>query len=554
MSSDAPARPSRPRRAVLLCTILLAASALPVTAQGSGVVHTAAGAVEGTATEHGIRLFRGIPFAAPPVDELRWREPQPVQPWRGVRRAAQFGPRCMQHAAFGDMMFRSSGVHEDCLYLNVWTPARSPRDRLPVLVYFYGGGFVAGDGSEGRYDGESMARRGIVALTVNYRLGAFGFLAHPDLTRESPHGASGNYGFLDQVAALRWVRANIAAFGGDPERITIAGESAGSISVSALMASPLSRELIAGAIGESGAQIGSTLPAEPLRSREENGIRFANAMGARGISDLRARSSQEILDASVGFGIWSFGATVDGHFLPRTTAEIFAAGEQARVPLLVGWNSEEMGYRALLGPDPATPEGYARAIGRLFGADAPEVLRLYPGRTAEEVIGSGTDLAGDRFIGFGTWKWAELHARAGAPVFRYFYTHPRPPMRAEMGDAVPGLAGGVIRGPEASANRPPPPRGAVHAAEIEYFLGNLHRNPVFQWTPTDSLVSEIAQGYVASFVRGGVPRAEGLPDWPAFRAGGGTVMRLNEAPRAEPERHRERYLLLERLLGRDADR
>ncbi|HZD52929.1 MAG TPA: carboxylesterase family protein [Woeseiaceae bacterium] len=210
---------------------------------GSDRVRTTAGMIEGAGMQpSGVRLFRGVPFAAPPVGALRWQPPQPVEKWRGVRKADEFGPRCMQEAVYADMVFRSDGVSEDCLYLNVWTPARSAQERRPVLVYVYGGGFAAGDGSEPRYDGESMARLGIVVVTMSYRLGVFGFLSHPELSRETPYHGSGNYGLLDQVAALRWVRDNIAASGGDPERITIGGESAGSISVSALMASPLSRE------------------------------------------------------------------------------------------------------------------------------------------------------------------------------------------------------------------------------------------------------------------------------------------------------------------------
>src|SRR6476659_73676 len=236
-------------------------------------VKTANGILEGT-DESGIKIFKGIPFAAPPVGNLRWKETQPVQNWSGVRKADKFGPRAMQLPIFGDMNFRSNGMSEDCLYLNIWTPAKTGNEKLAVLVYFYGGGFIAGDGSEPRYDGESMARRGIVAVTVNYRLGVFGFLAHPELTKESPHHASGNYALLDQRAALQWVQKNIAAFGGDPKRVTIAGESAGSIAVSALMASPLSKGLMAGAIGESGALIAPTLPPVPLAEAEAGGLKF----------------------------------------------------------------------------------------------------------------------------------------------------------------------------------------------------------------------------------------------------------------------------------------
>src|SRR4051794_11727669 len=291
-------------------------------------VETACGIVEGATEPGGVRSFKGIPFAEPPVGDLRWKAPQPPRRWEGVRKADKFGPRAMQRAVFGDMNFRSDGLSEDCLYLNVWTPARREDERLPVLVYFYGGGFVAGDGSEPRYDGESMARKGIVSVTVNYRLGAFGFLAHPELTKEAPHRASGNYGLLDQHAALVWVRENIAAFGGDPGKVTIAGESAGSISVSAQMASPLSKDLIAGAIAESGSMMG-TLPPVPLSEAEKVGVRFAEKLGAKSLAELREVPADKVLEATADPAYGRFPLAVDGHFLPRNPVEIFAAGEQA---------------------------------------------------------------------------------------------------------------------------------------------------------------------------------------------------------------------------------
>ena len=312
-------------------------------------VQTANGVVEGTTDQSsGIRTFKGIPFAAPPVGDLRWKPPQPVENWEGVRQADRFGPRAMQLPLFGDMGFRSNGISEDCLYLNVWTPAQSDEDRLPVLVYFYGGGTLAGDGSEPRYDGESMARRGIVALTVNYRLTVFGFLAHPELTEESPHHASGNYGYMDQSAALRWVQRNIAAFGGDPARVTIAGESAGSISVSAQMVSPWSKALIAGAIGESGALIEPTLAPVSLAKAEQDGVEFAASAGATSLAALRALPASQLLRATAQPGSMRFFyGVVDGYFFPKLPVESLAAGEQAHVPLLLGWNSEEMNYQGV---------------------------------------------------------------------------------------------------------------------------------------------------------------------------------------------------------------
>ncbi|HEY0379809.1 MAG TPA: carboxylesterase/lipase family protein [Pyrinomonadaceae bacterium] len=510
-------------------------------------VKTAGGVIEGTADSGtGIRAFKGVPYAAPPVGELRWKEPQPLKKWKGVRQATQFGPRCMQAPIFGDMNFRSGGMSEDCLYLNVWTPARSGKERLPVLVYFYGGGFVAGSGDEPRYDGEGMARRGVVAVTVNYRLGVFGVFAHPELTKESPHKASGNYGLLDQAAALRWVRENVAAFGGDPNRVTIAGESAGSVSVSALMASPLSKDLIAGAIGESGAITG-TLRAVPLTQAEQSGSKFAAALGASSLKGLRALTTEQIFEPATKGGFASvarFPITVDGYFLPEDPAAIYAAGRQAHVPLLAGWNSEEMNWMAFLQGQEPTPENYEKAVRTLYGERADEALRLYPASTKEEVIASATDLAGDLFIGYSTWKWSDLHARTGGkPVYRYFYARPRPEMRPEMGNATAGLAGGVVKG---QAGPPPPAaRGAVHSAEIEYALGNLASNKVYAWTPDDFKVSEVMQSYFSNFVKTGNPNGAGLPNWPAIGDADAQVMRLDVESRAEPEKRGARYLFLD---------
>jgi len=538
----------------LWMTVLLAPMAFAQpkkTATATNQVKTAQGTVEGVTEASGIRSFKGIPFAAPPVGDLRWKEPQPVKNWAGVRKADQFGPRAMQRAIFGDMGFRSNGMSEDCLYLNVWTPAKSGNEKLPVLVYFYGGGFVAGDGSEARYDGESMAQKGIVALTVNYRLGVFGFLAHPELTKESPHKASGNYGLMDQSAALRWVQQNIAAFGGDPKKVTIAGESAGSFSVSAQMASPLSKNLIAGAIGESGSLL-SLQPITPLAKGEETGVQFAKDAGANTLAALRAMPAEQLLEATAKPGTPWFSAIQDGYFFPKSPVEIFQSGQQARVPLLAGWNSEEMNYRALLGQEAPTPENYVKAVQKMYPEKASEILKLYPASTEEEVIESATDLAGDRFIGYSTWKWLEVHRQtSGKPVYRYLYSRPRPPMTAEMGDAAPGLAGGVVKNSDASAIKMPPAKGAVHSAEIEYAMGNLRYNKVYAWTPEDYKVSEIMQEYFANFIKTGNPNGKDLPQWPAATGTGAVqVMNIDVNTRVEPDKTRERYLLLEQSASK----
>jgi para-nitrobenzyl esterase len=505
----------------------------------------AGGRLNGTVAADGIRMFKGVPFAAPPVGDLRWQAPQPVQPWKDVRPAKQFGPRAMQQPIFGDMNFRSNGVSEDCLYLNVWTPAKSARERLPVLVYFYGGGFMAGDGSEPRYDGESMARHGIVAVTVNYRLGVFGFMAHPELTKESRNHTSGNYGLLDQAAALKWVKANIAAFGGDPQHVTIAGESAGSFSVSAQMASPLSKDLIVGAIGESGSLLGLQ-PLPTLAQAEQTGTNFATTVGAASLAALRALPAQQLLEAAGKPGAPRFSAIVDGYFLPQSPVEIYTAGQQAKVPLLVGWNSQEMGYQALLGPSAPTAENFRYAVQKLYSNRAAEALRLYPAATDAEAEQSATDLASDRFIGYSTWKWADMQAQTGGkPVYRYLYARPRPAMTPAMGNSTTGLAGGVVKG-DAAAPPAPPARGAVHSAEIEYALGNLASNKVFAWTPDDYQVSKTIQSYFANFIKTGNPNGAGLLTWPAATpSAAGQLLRLDVQTRVEPDQTRARYLFLE---------
>lgn len=540
---------------ILLTATLLAASAA-ASADAPDRVKIAGGTIEGAGRQSsGVRAFKGIPFAAAPTGNLRWREPQAVTGWEGVRQASKFGPRCMQAPLFGDMSFRSDRMSEDCLYLNVWTPANSGRERLPVLVYFYGGGFVAGSGDEPRYDGAEMAAKGIVTVTVNYRLGVFGFMAHPELTKESPHKASGNYALLDQAAALRWVRRNIAAFGGDPRRVTIAGESAGSVSVSAQMASPLSKDLIAGAIGESGSII-ATLGAVPLSQAEAAGTKFASELGATSLAALRALGTQQVFDAATRGGFASIGRfpiTIDGYFFNEDPAAVFNAGRQAHVPLLVGWNSEEMTWLALLQGKEPTRENYERAVRALYGSNAEEVLKLYAASTRDEVIAAATDLASDRFIAYSTWKWSELHAKTGASrVFRYLYARPRPAMRAEMGNAAAGLAGGVVRGPSAQPPQPPA-RGAVHSAEIEYALGNLSTNNVYAWTEDDYKVSKVMREFFANFVKRGDPNGPGLPLWPVAidgREESVPFMRIDVESRAERDAHAPRYRLLEHLSAK----
>jgi para-nitrobenzyl esterase len=510
------------------------------------------GSLEGVQEASGVRSFKGIPFAKAPVGDLRWKEPQPAENWTGVKKADKFGASPMQANVFGDMRFRSPGISEDCLFLNVWSPAKSATEKLPVLVYFYGGGFVAGDGSESRYDGESLAKKGIVTLTINYRLGVFGFLAHPELTKESAHRSSGNYGLMDQQAALQWVHDNIAAFGGDPSRVFIAGESAGSISVSAQMASPLSKNLIAGAIGESGAMIKPTLAAIPLEEGEKNGTAFGERVKAGSLAALRAMPAADLLKEAAAQGAFRTAATVDGYFLPKDPLEIFKAGEQAHVPLLVGWNSAEVPYQAFLGADAPTPENYATKVKAQYPAQAEQVLKLYPGNTEEQVIHSATALASDRFIAFSTWKWADLHSKTGGqPVYRYIFSKTKPPLTSAFSNTTAGLAGGTSASTTKAAVKEPAQVGAPHAFEIEYAMGNLNGNPVYAWTAEDHKVSATMLQYFANFIETGNPNGGSLPKWTALpTTGNATYMNIGVQSKSEQETTRARYLLLEQLLSK----
>ena len=534
-------------RVLLPVIALCAVTVLP--ASGADRVKTANGMIESTVPPRdGVRSFKGIPFAQPPVGDLRWREPQPVKNWPGVRNADTFGPTCMQRLSpNADYWFRGDGMSEDCLFLNVWTPAKSGGEKLPVLVYIFGGGFQNGDGSEPRYDGESMARQGIVAVSLNYRTNIFGFFVHPELTKESPHHASGNYGLLDQVAALQWVQKNIAAFGGDPARVTIAGESAGSISVSALMASPLSKGLMAGAICESGAAIAS-LPPRPLAEAEQNGVKFAAAAGADSLASLRAMTAQQLQDAAAKAQGIRFSTAMDGYFLSKTLPEIALAGEQARIPLLAGSNTEEQGPRAVLAGGDPTPETLTEAIRKFYGDRAEPVLKAYAATTTDEVFEAAAHLASARFISYGTWKWTELHMKTGGkPVYRYLYAKVRP---AYLG--IPGQPPPASPAPSQSgAQQPQAPRGAGHSAEIQYAMGNLDLDRRYAWEPADYDVSKTMQAYFVNFIKTGKPDGPGLPPWPAYTPETNYQrMRIDVTSQAGPEPHRDRYLALDAVIGR----
>jgi para-nitrobenzyl esterase len=499
------------------------------------IVKTANGVLQGIQVS-GISMFKGVPFAQPPVGDLRWKEPLPVKNWEGVRKADHFAARAMQLPVFSDMQFRSDAVSEDCLYLNIWTPAKTGKEELPVLVYFYGGGFIAGDGSEFRYDGEFMARRGIVSVTVNYRLGIFGFMAHPELTKESPHHASGNYGLLDQTEALRWIHKNIASFGGDPDKITIAGESAGSFSVSAQVVSPLPRNLFAAAIGESGSLIGFK-PLNSLKESEKLGLQFGDSLRAHSIKDLRALPAQQILQATARPGARDFSIDVDGYFFPEQPLALYKAGNVSKVPLLVGWNSGEGSWQWMFNQDKPTKENFEKIVRKLYPDRAEKLLKVYVVRNDSDVERVASEMAGDNFIAFSTWRWAELQAKTNSPVYRYYFTRARPGLRTEINKTPvqPENAGGY--------------QGASHSAEIEYALGNLSTNRVYDWQPDDYMVSDVMQNYFLNFIKTKNPNGLGLPYWPLYQSWQkDPVLWIGVDTRRQPD-NRERYLYLEKTAN-----
>ncbi|MBK8778840.1 MAG: carboxylesterase family protein [Saprospiraceae bacterium] len=488
-------------------------------------------------TKSGIQTYFGIPFAKPPVGSLRWKAPQPLSPWTGIKQTKKFGPRPMQKLIWDDMHSRSNGVSEDCLYLNVWTPAKRNTKDLPVLVYFYGGGFVAGDASEPRYDGESMAKQGIVVVTCNYRLNIFGFFAHPALSAETSYKGSGNYGLMDQAAALKWVNKNIGAFGGDPKKVTIAGESAGSISVSYMMATPLAKNLIAGAIGESGAGINPTLAPVALSEAEKVGVEWAQKASVNSLAKLRsmpARDIYELYEESKRFG---FPVVIDHYVLPKTLPEIFSAKEQAQVPLLLGWNSAEIPGQAFMQGQAYTDENYKSKLKSVYPDMFEEALKVYPSGSEQEIERAATALASDRFIAYSTWKWFDLHRNnSNQPVYRYLFSKLRPSTINSAGIVTP------------QSNTV----GAPHACEIEYCMGNLRLIKDFVWIDADHKVSETMFNYFANFIKSGDPNSMGaaltLPEWHRSMPGdpNPAVMIINTESKSVPATEDARYQFLDK--------
>jgi para-nitrobenzyl esterase len=515
--------------------IIALAAAMPATAQQAPTAKTATGTVEGGLSADGkVRLFAGIPYAKPPVGGLRWQPPQPADRWTGVRKATTFGNRCVQGGGFDDMVFRDPQQSEDCLYLNVWVPAAAAKKPLPVMVWIYGGGFQGGGASEPRQDGEALARKGVIVVNMNYRLGVFGFLSHPELIAESPRHASGNYGLLDQAAALKWVHDNIAAFGGDPANVTIFGESAGSISVSSQMASPLSKGLFKQAIGESGGIAEWETRMKPAPVTGKAGEALAQAAGVSNLAGLRALSTDQIIQATKARKGLQFWPNIDGYFFPEDPMKTYAAGRQAHVALLAGWNADEhRSYQYFQNLEP-TKENYLKKLDEDFGADAAEVRKLFPGDTPEQIEKSAHDLASALFITYSTWKWLDFQVQTGgAPVYRYHFDQP-----------IPQEAGKK-------------PRGTHHASDITFVFNTLSARNL-PWNADHQAMADIMSSYWSNFAKKGDPNGPGLPVWPRYTPKTGyQVMHLQVGPsvqpKAQPATDRAEYELLDGIAKKRRD-
>lgn len=478
---------------------------LPLEAAIKGPVQTESGQVSGVpGSDPSITAFKGIPFAAPPVGELRWRLPQPPRSWQGVRASASFGASCIQEIVSErkpwTYEFMTHGdISEDCLSVNVWTPARSSSERLPVFFYIYGGAFSSGSGAVPLYDGEGLSKKGLVVVTANYRVGVLGFLAHPELSRENSPRVSGNYGLHDQIAALRWVQKNIRNFGGDPNRVTIAGQSAGGMSVHSLVASPLAKGLFHRAIVQSGgSSVGGgtlSLGGLVLADAEANGVKFAESKGAHSLAELRAMTWQKLTESAPAgttrgseSPMMRFSPIVDGYLLPAPVREIVTKGKQNDVPILTGVNAGELG--GLMTPQgPTTAEAFVKRARQQYGPLADEFLKLYPAGTDQEATVSQIHSTRDQALA-SLYLWAKERAKTSkTKAYTYFWDH-----------ALPGPAAAQF--------------GAFHSSEIPYVLNTLYMSDR-PFAEEDRKIAGMMSSYWANFAATGDPNGKGLPRWNA---------------------------------------
>lgn len=466
------------------------------------IVQTQSGKISGEILLGGIQVFKGVPFAAPPVGELRWKAPQPVKPWTDVKACTAYGASPMQGkpAPFGPWtwgyLIPKEPISEDCLYLNVWSGAKSNKEKRPVLVWIYGGGFTSGGSGCAIYDGEAMAKQGIVFVSINYRVGIFGFFAHPELTRESGHNASGNYGLMDQAAALQWVKNNIAAFGGDPNNITIAGQSAGSMSVHAMVATPLTKGLFQKAIAQSGASV--TRANATLKDAEQDGLRLA---AGASLAQMRSLPAEELMKKNSV----TRGPVIDGYVLPMQIADIFAQNKENNVILMTGWNQDE---GMMFGPA-QNALNYRNGMGRQFGKDSVMALRYYPGSTDEEAARSALDLSRDQIFGMPNYIWASTQAGKNRKVYVYRFAR-KVPATGEYAKY-----------------------GAFHTGEVPYAYNNL-RSGDRPYEPGDQALADLMSAYWVNFVKHGDPNAMGMPQWPQFHNDSKMVMVFDLKPEARP--------------------
>ncbi len=467
--------------------------------QEPGLVKTTNGMVQGS-VEGDLTVFKGIPFAAPPVGDLRWKAPQPIEPWEGVKKTTEFAPAPMQGGN------PPSGKSEDCLYLNIWSPAKSPDEKIPVLVWIYGGGFSFGSTSEPVYDGTNLAKKGVILVSIPYRVGQLGFLAHPELSAENPNNVSGNYGLLDMIAGLEWIQKNIAAFGGDPNKVTIFGESAGGIAVSMLCASPLAKGLFQGAISQSGGSFGpsrpTTFPGENMKTlkvAEQDGVSYAEKAGASSLEELRNIPADKL---PMGMGMGGGWPIIDGYVIPDDQFTLYESGQYNDVPVLIGYNSDE-GASFSREKD---PEKHKESVHLRYGPYADSLLAAYP-LEDNAVTKTARDLARDAAFGWQTWSWARLQAKTGdSNVFYYYFD----------------------KHPDYPEDSPKYGYGSPHGQEVAYVFLNLD-NP--DLSETDTEISEAMGTYWTNFAKYGDPTGEGMPNWPAFDNETKKVMYFQQEPK-----------------------
>jgi len=510
-----------------LALAAVAALATCATAQAAsiGIVRVKEGDIAPVpAAQPGVSLYKGVPYAKPPVGELRWRAPQPPESWVAVRSGARYGPACLQppFAApareglkeSSDLFLPSAsdGQSEDCLYLNVWSSAPDRFARLPVMVYLHGGEFRTGSGDAPIQDPSRLAAKGLVVVTLNYRLGAFGFLNHPDLARESGAG-SGNYGLLDQVAALKWVQENIGAFGGDPAQVTVFGGSAGATSVSLLTASPLAKGLFQRAIAESGTAFGARA-SQPAATAEAAGVKFFKEIGATSLAQARTVPAQDILRTQIR-SAFAGRPTVGDAFMPKSPAAIYAAGQQNEVAFIAGWNADEYTLLAPKPPGGGSAAGFKAYLARRFGANVGAMQAAYPVKADEDAVRAAGRLFGDETFGAGAVRWTRLNAQSGAkPGYLYYFNH-----------AAPIPADTVLFGKTGEE------LGATHGGEM-YYVYNALDDLAWPWTEQDRALAAVMQSYWVNFARTGDPNGPGLPRWSAVgKSGAVRLMNFGDAPR-----------------------